>query len=97
MIENDIPAIRALWPSDGEIPGFVSALDLIRDHKVSLVVNVPKNFSHGELTNGYKIRRSSIDFNVPLITNARLATAYIRAFCTLSEDQLAIKSWDEYR
>ena len=97
LCENDIPAQRALWPSEGVVPGFVSALDLVREHKVSLVVTIPKNFTHGELTNGYKMRRAAIDFNVPLITNSRLATAYIRAFCSLSEDQLAIKSWDEYR
>jgi len=97
LVENDIPALRALWPSEGDVPGFDKAIDLIRDHSVSLVVNIPKNFSHGELTNGYKIRRASIDLNVPLITNSRLATAFIRAFCTLDEDQLAIKSWDEYK
>ena len=97
LCENDIPAQRALWPSEGVVPGFVSALDLVREHKVSLVVTIPKNFTHGELTNGYKMRRAAIDFNVPLITNSRLATAYIRAFCSLSEDQLAIKSLDEYR
>jgi len=96
LVENDVPAMRALWPSESDVNGFESALELIRDHKVGLVVNIPKNFTRGELTNGYKIRRASIDFNVPLITNSRLATAFIRAFCTLSEDQLAIKSWDEY-
>ena len=97
LCENDIPARRALWPSEGEVGGFEKALDLIRDHKVSLVVNIPKNFTHNELTNGYKIRRSSIDFNVPLVTNSRLATAYIRAFCSLPVEALKIKSWDEYR
>ena len=97
LCENDVPAKRALWPSEEDVGGFDKALDLIRDHKVSLVVNIPKNFTHHELTNGYKIRRASIDFNVPLITNARLATAFIRAFCLMDEDALLIKSWDEYR
>ena len=72
------------------------ALGLIRDHRVDLVVNIPKNFTRGELTNGYRIRRTAIDFNVPLITNSRLATAYIRAFCRFSPENLPVKAWDEY-
>ena len=95
--ENNIPCKRALWPSEEGIEGYDTALDLIRAHKVQLVVNIPKNFTHNELTNGYKIRRASIDFNVPLITNSRLAAAFIRAFCLLGLEDLAIKSWDEYR
>ena len=97
--ENGIPCLRALWPSEieeGE-SGSPAAVDLIRDQKVELVVNIPKDFTSGELTNGYKLRRAAIDFNVPLITNRRLATAYIRAFCALGESDLAIKAWDEYK
>ena len=99
--ENGVPALRALWPSEVEASGEAaaqgsSAIGLIREHKVKLVVNIPKDFSHGELTNGYKLRRAAIDFNVPLITNTRLATAYIRAFCSLPLSSLKIKSWDEY-
>ena len=63
---------------------------------MNMVVNIPKNLSAGELTNGYKIRRAAIDLNIPLITNARLASAFINAFCTMSVDDLAIKSWAEY-
>ena len=63
---------------------------------IELVVNIPKNFTSEELSNGYKIRRASIDFNIPLITNARLATAFIRAFCGMSKDEIQIKSWDQY-
>ena len=93
--ENGVTALPARMPDEqGEAP---SALELIRDHRIDLVVNIPKNFTHGELTNGYQIRRAAIDFNVPLITNSRLATAYIRAFCTLEPDGLPVKAWDEYR
>ena len=98
--ENSIPCLRALWPSeveagsDHKIP---AAIDLIKEGKVELVINIPKDFSTGELTNGYKVRRAAIDLNVPLITNRRLATAYVIAFTTLSFDDLKIKSWDEYK
>ena len=74
-----------------------SALELIRGHRVSLVINIPKDFSHGELTNGYRVRRAAIDYNVPLITNSRLATAFVKAFCSLSRKDLEIRPWDEYR
>ena len=97
--ENGVTAHRALWPheeADGLEPNEPSALELIREHKVDLVVNIPKNYSRKELSNGYKMRRAAIDFNVPLITNSRLATAYIRAFCAKSLDDISIKSWDEY-
>ena len=96
--ENAVPCLRALWPSEIEAGqgGYPAAVDLIRDQKVELIVNIPKDFSTGELTNGYKLRRAAIDFNVPLITNRRLATAYITAFCNMDEDSLAIKAWDEY-
>ncbi len=92
--ENNIPATRAYWPSESsEEP---QAVDLISQHKIDMVVNIPKNLTHIELTNGYKVRRAAVDFNVPIITNARLAAAFITAFCTLSMDQMQIKSWDEY-
>ena len=93
--ENGVPAHRALWPNERE-EGAPAALDLIRTHEVELVINIPKNFTHSELSNGYQMRRAAIDFNVPLITNSRLATAYIRAFCSVPQDEISIKSWDEY-
>ena len=100
--ENGVPVLRALWPSEvalsaPENAGIPAAVDLIARHEVELVINIPKNFSTGELTNGYKMRRAAIDFNIPLITNSRLATAYIRAFCSLGPDDLKIKAWDEYK
>ena len=99
--ENGIPALRALWPSEVESGAFEgesipSAVELISEHKVDPVINIPKNFSTGELTNGYKMRRAAIDFNIPLITNSRLATAYIAAFSKVGPEQMAIKAWDEY-
>ena len=99
--ENGIPALRALWPSEVESGAFEgesipAAVDLISEHKVDLVINIPKNFSTGELTNGYKMRRAAIDFNIPLITNSRLATAFIAAFSKVGPDDLEIKAWDEY-
>ena len=95
--ENGIPARRALWPYEVSTEEHPSAIDLIRSHTVDLVINIPKNYSHNELSNGYKMRRAAIDFNVPLITNSRLATAYIKAFCKVPLDKIGIKSWDEYR
>ena len=95
LVDNGVPAHRALWPNEEE-PGVPAALDLIRKHEVELVVNIPKNFTRKELSNGYMMRRAAIDFNVPLITNSRLATAYIRAFCSVPMDSISIKSWDEY-
>ena len=93
--ENNVPAKLALWPNE-EGAGGESSIDLIRNHRVGLVINIPKNFTHKELTNGYKMRRAAVDFNVPLITNARLANAFIKAFCRYSAAELAIKAWDEY-
>ena len=98
---NGIPSKRVLFPNETENPVMLSlfpaALDLIHNHGVDMVINIPKNFTPTELGNGYKIRRAAIDSNVPLFTNARLATAFIKAFCTLSVDDLAIKAWDEYK
>ncbi len=91
--EQGVAAQVLNWPDTGESP---NTLDYIRDRKVDLVVNIPKNLSAEELNNDYTIRRSAIDFNVPLITNARLASAYIEAFCKLSPDDIKIKAWDEY-
>lgn len=93
LTQNGIENTRVYWPSEEGQP---QALDLLHKHLIDLVVNVPKNLSTHELTNGYKIRRTAIDLNVPLITNARLASAFIYAFCTLPVEQLDIKSWDEY-
>ena len=93
--DNGISAVRAAWP-DEDIPGIPAALDLIHSHKVELVINIPKDFSDGELGNGYKVRRAAVDYNVPLITNSRLADAFIRAFSKFSEDDLTVKPWDRY-
>lgn len=94
LSENDIPNTRVYWPSEeGCQP---QALDLLHGHQIDMVVNIPKNLTVHELTNGYKIRRAAIDLNVPLITNTRLASAFIHAFCTLNLDDIDIKSWAEY-
>ncbi|MDP4224142.1 MAG: carbamoyl-phosphate synthase (glutamine-hydrolyzing) large subunit [Bacteroidota bacterium] len=84
----------AYWPDEDKSP---NTIELIRSREVDLVVNIPKDLSSSELNNDYSIRRNAVDFNVPLLTNARLASAFILAFCRLSEDALAIKSWDEYK
>ena len=92
--DNGIPAILVHWPSEADKEP--QALDLLHRKQIDFVVNIPKNLTCNELTNGYKIRRAAVDLNVPLITNARLASAYIRAFCDLTVDDIEIKSWDEY-
>ena len=92
--DNGIPAIRVYWPSQPDMQP--QAIELLHDHLVDMVVNIPKNFTTTELTNGYKIRRAAIDLNIPLLTNARLASAYIEAFTTHPLDSIEIKSWDEY-
>ncbi len=92
--DNGIPAVRVYWPSQPDMQP--QAIELLHDHKVDMVVNIPKNFTTTELTNGYKIRRAAIDLNIPLLTNARLASAYIDAFTTHPLDSIEIKSWDEY-
>ena len=93
--ENGIPAIRTYWPTQPESQPQV--LQLLHDKKIDLVVNLPKNLSSAELSNGYKVRRAAIDLNIPLLTNARLASAFIDAFTTLSPPDIQIKSWDEYK
>lgn len=93
LTENGIENTLVYWPSEEGAP---QALDLLHKKEIDMVVNIPKNLSTGELTNGYKIRRAAIDLNIPLITNARLASAFIHAFCTMTMDDLEIKSWQEY-
>ena len=93
--ENNVKATAVGWP-DEEHKDLPNVMQKIADHKFDLIVNIPKNHTKRELTNGYRIRRGAIDHNIPLITNARLASAFIEAFCTLSQDQLQIKSWQEY-
>lgn len=92
--ENGIESTLVYWPSQAGKP---QALDLLRQKEIDMVVNIPKNLTAGELDNGYKIRRAAIDLNIPLLTNARLAGAFIHAFCTLDIDDLEIKSWEEYK
>ena len=91
--ENGIANTRVYWPSEQGEP---QALKMLHEHKIDLVVNIPKNLTVDELDNGYKIRRAAIDLNVPLITNSRLADAFITAFCRININDLAIKSWSEY-
>ena len=94
LTENGIQNTHVLWPSEeGNEP---KALDLLHDHTIDMVVNIPKNLTSSELSNGYKIRRAAIDLNVPLITNARLASAFIYAFCTTKLEDIDIKAWGEY-
>ena len=93
--ENNVKATAVGWP-DEEHKDLPNVMQMIADHKFDLIVNIPKNHTKRELTNGYRIRRGAIDHNIPLITNARLASTFIEAFCTMSQDQLQIKSWQEY-
>ena len=95
LAENGIPSTLVFWPTDeGKQP---QALDLLHERKIDMVVNINKNLTAGELTNGYRLRRAAIDLNIPLLTNARLASAFITAFCTLPIEDLQIKSWGEYK
>ena len=93
--ENNVKATAVGWP-DEDHKDLPNVMQMIADHKFDLIVNIPKNHTKRELTNGYRIRRGAIDHNIPLFTNARLASAFIEAFCTMSQDQLQIKSWQEY-
>lgn len=94
LTENGIENTHVLWPSEeGEGP---KALDMLHNHEIDMVVNIPKNLTSSELSNGYKIRRAAIDLNVPLITNSRLASAFIYAFCTTPLEDIDIKAWGEY-
>lgn len=92
--DNGIPAIRVYWPSQSDMQP--QALDLLHNKTIDMVVNIPKNLSSAELSNGYKIRRAAIDLNIPLLTNARLASVFINAFTTLPVDDIEIKPWNEY-
>ena len=92
--ENGIHVIVLHWPDEQKDPNI---MDYLRNKKVDLVINIPKNYTRRELDNGYIIRRTAVDYNIPLITNARLASTFIYSFCRLDREELAIKSWDEYR
>ena len=92
--ENGVETERVAWPDE---TGFPSALEMLHNKEIDMVVNIPKNLTAGELDNGYKIRRAAIDLNVPLLTNSRLASAFITAFCRKGIDDLEIESWDEYK
>ena len=94
LTENGVENTRVYWPSE---EGHPQALEMLHKKEIDMVVNIPKNLTAGELDNGYKIRRAAIDLNIPLITNARLARAFINAFCTMDIDDIAIKSWEEYK
>jgi carbamoyl-phosphate synthase large subunit len=92
--ENDIDCELVYWPSEEGQP---QALDLLHNKSIDMVVNIPRNLSSRELDNGYKIRRAAIDLNIPLLTNAQLASAFITAFCEYKLEDLQIKSWKEYK
>jgi carbamoyl-phosphate synthase large subunit len=95
LSEQGIENTLVHWPSEADKQP--QALDLLHERKIDLVVNIPKDLTAGELTNGYKIRRAAVDLNIPLLTNSRLAAAFIQAFCTIKPEDLAIKSWEEYK
>ena len=94
LTDNGIPAIKVYWPSESDKQP--QALDMLHKKEIDLVVNIPKNLSSTELSNGYKIRRAAIDLNIPLLTNARLASAFINAFTSVDIDAMEIKTWAEY-
>lgn len=91
--ENGIPSLTVYMPTDPRQP---QAIEMLHNREIDLVVNIPKNLTPRELSDGYKIRRTAVDLNIPLITNTRLASAFISAFCELTLDDIRIKSWDEY-
>ena len=95
LVENNIPATRVYWPTEPSMEP--QAMDMLTNKQIDMVVNIPKNLTKEELENGYKVRRAAVDFNIPLITNARLASAFINAFCNVPLEKIQIKSWDEYR
>jgi carbamoyl-phosphate synthase large subunit len=90
---NNIDSVVLHWPDEDKKP---NTLDYLRNKMIDLVINIPKDLTSNELSNDYSIRRSAVDYNIPLITNARLASAFIIAFCKLSEEDIAIKHWEEY-
>lgn len=91
--ENGIEVTVLYWPDEDKKP---NVMEFLRERKVDLVINIPKNHTKRELDNGYKIRRAAVDYNIPLITNARLASAFIYAVCKVGAGEIVIKSWDEY-
>ncbi|MBU3809883.1 MAG: carbamoyl-phosphate synthase (glutamine-hydrolyzing) large subunit [Candidatus Phocaeicola faecipullorum] len=94
LTENGVENTRVYWPSE---EGHPQALEMLHKKEIDMVVNIPRDLTPTELENGYKIRRAAVDLNIPLVTNARLASAFINAFCTMSIDDIAIKSWEEYK
>lgn len=94
LYENEVPSTLLHWPDEED--RHPNTIEYLSEKKIDLVINIPKNYSKRELSNGYKIRRNSIDYNIPLITNARVASAFIQAVCKYSMDDIIIKSWDEY-
>lgn len=92
LAQNGVEATTVVWPDEEG----TSVIDIISSHKVDLVINIPKNHTKRELTNGYKIRRAAIDHNIPLLTNARLALAFIKAFAARPVESIGITSWQEY-
>ena len=94
LTDNGISNSLVYWPSEKGTP---QAIDMLHNHEIDMVVNIPKDLTVSELDNGYKIRRAAIDLNVPLITNSRLASAFIQAFCTVGLEGIGIKSWEEYK
>jgi carbamoyl-phosphate synthase large subunit len=94
LADNGVKATAVSWPDEDKEN---NVMDMISNHRFELIVNIPKNHTRRELTNGYKIRRGAIDHNIPLITNARLASAFIQAFCELKETDVPIKSWQDYK
>jgi carbamoyl-phosphate synthase large subunit len=94
LADNAIPALRAYWPDETGTPQILS---MMHEHEIDLVVNIPKDLTPKELSNGYRVRRAAVDLNIPLLTNSRLASAFIKAFCELPVEKISIKSWDEYR
>ena len=94
LSDNGIPSIKVYWPSESD--KHPQALELMHNKEIDLVVNIPKNLTSTELSNGYKVRRTAVDLNIPLLTNARLASVFINAFCDMTMDDIEIKAWDEY-
>lgn len=95
LIDNNIPATLVHWPSEPD--KHPQAMTMLQNKEIDFVINIPKNLTQVELENGYKMRRAAVDFNIPLITNARLASAFIIAFCSMKIEEIQIKSWDEYK
>ena len=94
--EHGIKATPVMWPDENP-NAENNVMQMIADHRFDLIINIPKNHTKRELTNGYRIRRAAIDHNIPLITNARLASAFINAFCNIDVKELPVKSWDEFK